>query len=254
MASLTHTTPRGPLADFVSSLWDYRAEPPAHAVERLLPSPFPSLIVNLRDNHLLLAGPSTRPTTIETAPQCQTMGLTFQPGAATLLSLPASEVLNADLPLDLLWKSEVAQLQERLHFAGTPGERLRIFETWMTRRLRDARPPDRVVAPALAYLERTEQRVSIDALAKRFGLTSRRLAQIFAREVGLSPKAYHRLHRFQCVLRSVHGRGEADWTEVALAAGYYDQAHFNHHFREYAGCTPSEYLAAQGPYWRHLPL
>jgi Helix-turn-helix domain len=62
-----------------------------------------------------------------------------------------------------------------------------------------------------------------------------------ASEVGVSPKVFCRLRRFPCALRQVDGRSSVNWTDLALVCGYYDQAHFTHEFREFAGLTPTEY-------------
>ena len=61
-------------------------------------------------------------------------------------------------------------------------------------------------------------------------------------EVGLTPKLYSRIERFQHVLRSVELCDEVDWVGVATSCGYFDQAHFIHDFREFTGLRPSDYL------------
>ena len=62
----------------------------------------------------------------------------------------------------------------------------------------------------------------------------------------MTPKLYCRLARFQRLLRSIQKRKTVDWADAALNSGYFDQAHFNHDFREFSGITPTEYLASEG--------
>jgi AraC-like DNA-binding protein len=64
----------------------------------------------------------------------------------------------------------------------------------------------------------------------------------FRNEVGLSPKAFCRIRRFNEVLRHIERLATIDWLDVALSCGYFDQAHFNHDFRAFAGLSPSAYL------------
>jgi len=265
---LTSRRVDGQLRRFVASIWDYRVTVASEGRDRLLPNGQLGLILNLQSDRItvedehgrhdypgaIVAGPYSRPFFIETSQLGQTMGLTFRPGtAAAFLGLPAGALRNADLGLAELWRSGAEELRERLSQSKGPDERLSTLEQVLIGRLNRARQPDRVVAPALRYLEMTPERVSVGGLAKHFGITERRLAQIFETHVGLSPKSYHRLQRFYRVLRQIHGLRQVDWTTVAHEAGYYDQSHFNHHFREYTGLSPTEYLASQGPYLHHVP-
>ena len=73
-------------------------------------------------------------------------------------------------------------------------------------------------------------------------MSQRRFIEIFRNEVGVTPKAFSRLRRFQHVLGAVEHLTDVDWTDVAVECGYFDQAHFIHDFREFAGVTPSLYL------------
>jgi len=109
--------------------------------------------------------------------------------------------------------------------------------------------------PAVAYgLERFQQGSRVDAVAGQIGLSSRRFAELFRREVGLTPKVFFRVRRFQRVLETVHRTRDVDWCRVALDCGYYDQAHFIHDFRTFSGLTPGEYYAAATPHLNHVPL
>ena len=86
-------------------------------------------------------------------------------------------------------------------------------------------------------------------MAAESGLSRRRFIEVFAEEVGFTPKLYLRLQRFKRVLSHVYGATRVDWSEVAYLHGYADQPHFNREFREFSGLTPSQYLArpGQGP-------
>jgi AraC-like DNA-binding protein len=70
----------------------------------------------------------------------------------------------------------------------------------------------------------------------------------------VSPKTFHRVRRFQHILTRLRRVGQVDWADLALACGYYDQAHLSHDFRQIAGMTPSAYLAAATEHLNHVPL
>jgi transcriptional regulator GlxA family with amidase domain len=70
------------------------------------------------------------------------------------------------------------------------------------------------------------------------------LGSLFRAHVGLTPKAYARVFRFRRSVDLVQKGARLDWARVAMACGYYDQAHFNREFREFAGMTPGEFASA----------
>ncbi|HZH02691.1 MAG TPA: helix-turn-helix domain-containing protein [Myxococcaceae bacterium] len=90
---------------------------------------------------------------------------------------------------------------------------------------------------------------------KASGYSHRRFIILFERAVGLTPKRYCRLQRFQAALVAAR-RSKADlpWIEVALAAGYSDQAHLVRDFREFAGIPPSLYRALAPARANHVPV
>ena len=87
---------------------------------------------------------------------------------------------------------------------------------------------------------------AIAELRRATGFSKRRLVGAFRDEIGVPPKLYARLVRFQRA-SALLDAGAATLAEVALAAGYYDQPHMNAEFREFARLTPRRYLAARRP-------
>lgn len=97
------------------------------------------------------------------------------------------------------------------------------------------------VPVALDAFEQTGTSVRVRDVARRVGLSQRRFIQVFAAEVGLTPKLYGRVRRFQRVLALVGGVPTPDWARVAVESGYFDQSHLIRDFRAFAGLTPEEY-------------
>jgi transcriptional regulator GlxA family with amidase domain len=72
--------------------------------------------------------------------------------------------------------------------------------------------------------------------------------------VGITPKLYCLLLRLSQVLRQIASGAPVDWADVALACGYYDQAHLVHEFREFCGLSPGSYLATERPHIHHVRI
>ncbi len=105
---------------------------------------------------------------------------------------------------------------------------------------------------ALQHLRRSGGRLKVQALAQTLGCSRRSLERHFQRELGISPKRYARIVRVQAVLSALAPGERAQWVEQALAAGYFDQAHLLHDFRELAGRSPAAARDADGELARHF--
>ena len=98
-----------------------------------------------------------------------------------------------------------------------------------------------VVQQVLNTLETTPV-VRIAKIAENNGVSHRQLVRLFAKHVGLSPKTMGRLYRLRNLKFQMLESPHLDLGELCYHWGYYDQAHFNHEFREYFGASPTMYL------------
>ena len=231
---------RPPLADYVESVWISEGYVQPHASERIMPSGAMDLIIDVGasgSGPMGLSGPRSRSIVITTAQQRDLVGIHFKPGGGfAFVEPPAGELRDASVPLDVLWGRDAHDLRERLLEARTADERFAIVDEALRTRLHAARHP--AVRYAVAQLQTATN--SIADVTARTGYSARRFIALFRDEVGLAPKLFQRVTRFAQTLQAI-GDGEGDWTEIALACGYFDQAHFNHEFRDLSGLTPTAY-------------
>jgi AraC-like DNA-binding protein len=89
---------------------------------------------------------------------------------------------------------------------------------------------------------------------KESGYSHRRFIELFRRTLGLTPKLYCRVLRFQEALERGAATRAASWVDVALDAGYSDQAHFNREFLEFAGVTPGQYREISPAFSHHVAI
>ncbi|HEX2204306.1 MAG TPA: helix-turn-helix domain-containing protein, partial [Longimicrobium sp.] len=98
-------------------------------------------------------------------------------------------------------------------------------------------------AEAVRRIEASGGRVRVRELAQGLGVGERRLEQLFARQVGLSPKAMCRIARFRAAVALLQRDPERAWTDVAYDRGFYDQSHLVHEFRALSGLAPGDFRA-----------
>lgn len=245
----------------------------AHGAEVVLPNGGPQLLVNLDRNELrstfpagsggdrrtrgaALQGPSTGPVLVDPAQQRAVVWVAFRTaGAHPLLGVPLSAVRDQLVGLDDLWGGDGAVLRERLltaMAAGGPQACLRELEGALLARAATDAGPDPAVRAAAARLDRG---ASVRSAADQLGWTPRRLTARFDVQMGLSPKRYARVRRFQRLLARVNASAAGpDWALLAAEGGYHDQAHLIHEFRALAGMTPTAYAPRSAAEPNHVPL
>jgi AraC-like DNA-binding protein len=270
MVCRTHI-PRPPLSDFVEVFWQYDGVDPSHARERCLPTGTMEIVVNLRDDETraydrrsayrprklrgpLVCGAHSGFFVIETTGQASTIGVHFKPGGAFPFLGPGGELRDALVPLESLWGAKAAEFSDSLLDAATAEARFRVLEQTLLARATSLPGRHPAVAFALERFESVPRRLKVSDVARRSGLSQRLFIRAFDEEVGLTPKLFCRIQRFQRVLHLVeNGRG-AEWADVALGCGYFDQAHLINDFRAFSGVTPTAYLAGRSDHFNHLPL
>ena len=249
--------PRPPLSDHVAFFWAFDAYGGPHARERVLPTATSELVVALSDDrvHPVICGAHSESFVIDIASRPALIGVHFKPGTAVpFLKMPANELCNTRVFLDALWGGAAPELRERLLEARTWPARFHVLERALLAQLTGPTRRHPAVAFALSAIQAVPHARTIGQLTERIGLSSRRFIEVFSAEVGLTPKLFCRVHRFQQVLAMIERDEHIDWTDVALACGYYDQAHFIHDFRAFSGINPTAYVRVRGPQRNHIPL
>jgi len=261
--------PSPPLDRFIAAIWFCESQPRPFALERVLPSGTAQLIVNLEEDRTrlydaesgamtgccgtVLAGVSTRFGVIDTAEQECVAGVSFRPGGtAAFFSMPAYHLCDTGIPLELLWdRQRAACLREQVLAAGSPTAKLDALERAMAEAWR-SRAFDPAIAFALDTFAGHPGLASIAVVAGKIGLSPKRLVERFKSTVGIAPKRYCRILRFQRALTCAEGGRLVDWTRIAMECGYFDQAHFIHDFRSFAGITPTGYDAGRTQFRNHV--
>ncbi|HMI93676.1 MAG TPA: helix-turn-helix domain-containing protein [Polyangiales bacterium] len=249
--------PAPPLAGLVDHLWSL-SDAPSHSKERIIPSGTIELVINLEQDEIRIyesAGsnvPCTRLSgavvsgaysdafVVDTQAHASIMGVHFHPGrAAALLGIPAGALADTHVELSDLWGRSAVDLRERL-CAAPPSRRFGILERALVDVLPQAAHVRGEVDVALGRLGAPG--VGVAQVAKDVELSHRRFSELFTEQVGMTPKRFSRIRRFQHALALATNGPSPNWSQVAFACGYYDQAHLCREWLEFTGSSPLEFL------------
>ena len=187
------------------------------------------------------AGLFDRSTYVVAGGAASCVQVNFTPlGAHLLFGLPMHEVANRIVALDDVAPGALASLDARLEDRPGWESRFELLDDVFAARLSRVRTPASDVVWAWTALERTHGRAPIGWICDRLGRSRRHLASRFREQIGLPPKTVARIMRFERAV-SLLARRDAPLVEIAFECGYYDQAHMNRDFREFAGASPAAF-------------
>jgi AraC-like DNA-binding protein len=250
----------------VRLLWYCKAPALLHARERILPRGEMQIVVNLAGDRLtqhsidqagdvwdlpssIVVGARGRYDLVDTRDLEELLGVVFWPGgAAPFFREDAGAFFEKFIALDdVVGCGDVrALLQEQ----RSPQEKLVALERWLAAGVTDRRSPRK---PVVTYALHLLSHHSVRESARLLALSERRLHQLFTTEVGLSPKLWSRVQRFQRAVDLLHKGAEPRWSTLALDCGFYDQSHFCNEFRAFSGLDPSGYSDARRVWANHVP-
>ncbi|MEP6941025.1 MAG: AraC family transcriptional regulator [Rudaea sp.] len=254
--------PDAPLAAHVDMFW-FVAGRADFARDRRLPTGRTHLLFNLGSPALLferdadaavrefpacwLAG--QHDTYIETGSRGDTVLLGAQfasHGAYRLLRIAQHELCGRVIGLEALLGDQVGRLHQRLLDAATPDACFALLERWLLDLLECGKPVHADVIAAEHAARANPGALRIGALSRTLGVSEAHLIRMFRAQVGLTPKAYAGILRFDRALRQAR-RARASWASIAADCGYFDQAHLANAFQRYAGRTPTSLLLDRMP-------
>lgn len=270
MLYLEHV-PAVPLSRFIRVLWCARAgDVPRHR-ERVLPSGCVQIILSLsrefileglggsdeyRAKPALVVGARSVYEIVDSSDMADLMGIVFQPGGFPVFASDAADGFsNRTVALECIWGRDAEALRERLREPGDAQKRLAYLERFLNARfgselVKRNRSPQ--VRFALRYFAELPSAASVKEAARQIGWSERRFSQVFREEVGLAPKVWCRVQRFQRAVKQLHAGVEVRWAELALDCGYYDQSHFANEFRAFSGVDVSTYSAQRTRWANHI--
>lgn len=223
-------------------IWREELAPGAKIIEHVLPDGAVRLWFDLSGaaTEPVVLGPRLDAAIVTLQGSMAGISLAIHPAAARdLLGAPVADVRAQAVSLSNLWGTTAPAFGERL--AEAAGTRRLERTLWQELRLRldrvgwrkDSR---RSAAGLVAALARGDG-------PSVLGLSERRLQQLCAEHLGLSPREHRRLARWHGLLHHLRWEAKPDWVDLALAHGWYDQAHMLRDFRTFAGMTPTAYRA-----------
>lgn len=231
----------GPLGVYFESLYIHRL-PNSSPVEIVI-VPDGTIDVQWLGGNLRVAGPDRGPQTETLTAGTTVIGFRFRPAsAAAWLGVPASEILNARLPLEDLLGSKVLHLTKKIGEAHDLATLVEALESGLAKLGPSVSSGDITMRTAFELLSggAAQDRPLTSWLAGTLALSERTMRRRFEEAFGYGPATLNRILRFQRFLQSIHNVPNVSVGGLAFETGYADHAHLIRESQQLAGHTPRE--------------
>lgn len=232
---------------------------PDHSIERLVPTGHIFIIFELDgmtrntfDNETLkqnntftkvwVSGMHRNYISISAHPKSEMLVIQFKAfGAYPFFHFPLQDLNEKILNAEEVFEKEILALRKDILAKETPQEKFSIAEKWLVSRFDPDKTPPAELLTILKKLQ-CESAKNYNQVIENFPNTQKHLIDQFKRYVGLTPKYYQRILRFNEILQQIQKKEKITWAQVAYQCGYSDQPHFIKEFKHFSGFNPQEFI------------
>lgn len=247
------------IAPCIESIFHYKGLAPDHSIERVVPTGHVFILFELDgfvrrtyDSDTLqpnaeytkawISGMHRGHISISAHQNSEMMVIQFKPFGSFPFTHIETEQLNERIvPAQDILGESLPQLRDEAVKTSTSQEKFELLERWLLSRFDESRlPPPELVD----FVERLQKEpvARLADLVKSYPGSQKKLINQFRKFVGLTPKSFQRIVRFNDVLAEINNQQEVSWSDAAYSCGYSDQPHFIREFQAFSGMNPSEFL------------
>ncbi|MCD7930123.1 MAG: helix-turn-helix domain-containing protein [Tannerellaceae bacterium] len=184
----------------------------------------------------------------------EVIGIIFKPfGTKAFFPFPMYSLYNSIIDihdLDIPWLKE---LEEQIHTEKDNAIRIRSIEQAFKKALRDHDFYNlNRLSPSIRYASE-DPFVQLDRMAEISCWSNKQYKRVFSEYVGINPKEFLRIIRFQRAIHLLQVHPEMKLQEIAFDCGYYDLPHLSRDFKSFTGYTLKEYTSRFFPYSDYYP-
>jgi len=265
-------TPNVPLVNFVSSIVYYKDFKVEHTKDKFLPDSTTNLVVNLFEtpryiynNETLkekqacveawFSGMQTEYLTISSDNESEMLVITFKAGASfPFINQNLDTFNNKVVHAKHVFGDDVMDLRKELINEKNADKKIELAKKWLLSQLDEVSFEGEIIQHFVTQIQNSSESINFKELAEKSGYSQKQFIHLFKKHVGLTPKQFHRVVRFNEILCAIFKKEKVDWAFVANEFGYYDQAHFIKDFQAFSGHNPKQYIDDQGDWPHYIPV
>ncbi|WP_436517590.1 DUF6597 domain-containing transcriptional factor [Ekhidna sp. To15] len=244
--------PADSLKQLVKEYWVFENDDPAIHTQKIIPDGYSEIIIHYGESYrinlsgtwesqssLLFSSQISKFFFLENTGKSGMVGIKLHPTAFyQLFHLDVSPFTDKVLELEAIIGDPATELRTSTH-GNSIAHRVELVEKWMKNQLQNLQPQPKI-DQCIKEIHESHGMIDIEQMADHVQLSTRQLERLFKKIIGLTPKFYCRIIRFNYIFEVIKDQKDS-WIRTALQSGFFDQSHFIKNFKEFTGEEPSNY-------------
>jgi len=248
-----------PISKYIESIFHFKDFIPDHSIERVVPTGHVFIIFELDDiprntidnitlkpnktyTKAWISGIHKNYISISAHPKSEMFVIQFKPfGTYPFFHFPAEDLSEKILSYEEVFEKELLVLRENLLKQEASLDKFNVAEKWLISRFNESKVPSKELLSVIEKLE-TEPVSNFNDVIGSYPYTQKHLIDQFKKYIGVTPKYYQRILRFNEILQQIQQKESISWSQVAYQCGYADQSHFIKEFNHFSGFNPQEFI------------
>lgn len=181
--------------------------------------------------------------------------INFKKGMAhPFLDFPLSSITNSVIDGDLILNKIFLQIRDCLLNCPSIYTKFTTTENTLLKYFGSKLKINSFIDFAVTNILTAPETLTIKNIVHKTGYSSKHFIDIFKNSVGVAPKSFLRIIRFQKAIAEIEKTDVFNWANLAAECGYYDQAHFINDFKNFSGFTPTQYLEKKNSQLNYIPV
>lgn len=250
----------GEISEYIDSIFYMNAYNPGHAIERLVPDGFISIVIELDgkkryifDNdtleeiqmctHSWLSGMHDKYISFSSVNNTEMIAFRLSPGGLyPFIKESVYRYKNKVVDARSIFGNQIFVLRKQITQENQPEKKLEIVVEWLQNLLNQGRKPTPAIKKSCKQIMEKPTINHIKYIVDESGYSEKQFIHLFKKEIGLTPKIFQRIMKFREILPKVHNRSNIKWPVISEECGYYDQSHFIRDFKKFSGYNPTEFM------------
>ncbi len=267
-----HHIPSFPLNQFIESFIYFKDFNPAHSIDRFLPDGNVNVVIDLTDypkfiydnetlkeiqacRNVWFSGIRNNYITIPSGRDSEMFIINFHKGKAyPFLQMPLHELTDCVVDGELVLSNEIINMREKILSLPVISQKFLYAEQHLLKQFGKSLEPNPFIDFAVNKILQSPNQITIEYLSNKVGYSQKHFIQMFKENVGLTPKSFLKIIRFQKAIQEIEACKKINWPGIAYESGYYDQAHFINDFKNFSGFTPQQYLLVKNDQLNYVPI
>lgn len=166
----------------------------------------------------------------------------FRPGALyRLTGIPAQQLTNGYIDAGTVFSKEINEVNDKLNDTKNFKEMVAVVESFLWKQVKKQHKPHELMDEVSSLLLQTDKKLSIEWLAKESCLSTRQYERKFIERMGISPRYFAKVVRFENAFRMKNKYPQLDWLTIAVHCGYHDYQHLSKDYKAFTNQSPTQF-------------